>query len=249
MARRGPGRGRASNASGFTLLEVLVAVAILAISLTSLLTSQMNALRATRYAQQVTAAAFLAEYQLIEIEWLIKQEEDGWGDNDKEYEGDFSEQGWPDITYKCLVDMIEMPDYTALQAAAEDTDGMGNDLVEVQDTGEQAFDALGMVWPMVKSAIEQSIRRASCTVSWKDGENLPPHEFEVMTFWTDTSKLDQIQQAGGEVGEEDDTEDPDASGGAGGQGGSTPGGEGRGGGRPGIGGAGGPFTPPAGRGR
>ena len=253
MARRAPGPCRSSNASGFTLLEVLVAVAILAISLTSLLTSQMNALRATRYAQQVTAAAFLADYQLIEIEWKIKQEENGWGDNDKEYEGDFSEQGWPDITYKCLVDMIEMPDYTALQAAAEDTDGMGNDLVEVQDTGEQAFDALGMVWPMVKSAIEQSIRKASCTVYWTDGPDRPPHEFEVMTFWTDTTKLDQIQQAGGEVGEEDDTNDPDAGGGAGGgaggPGGGTPGGEGRGGGRGGIGGAGGPFTPPSGRGR
>lgn len=237
---------------GFTLLEVLVAVAILAISLTSLLGSQMQALRATRYAQQVTAAAFLAEYQLVEIEYVIQQEEDGWGENDREFEGDFAEQGWPDMNYSCLVDMIEMPDYTAIQAAmaAADTDGGGmSDQTGVQDTGEQAVDMLGMVWPMIKEAIEQSIRRSSCKVTWLDGKI--EHEFEVMTFWTDASKLDQIQQAGGESGEEDDSDSDDDDGGGGDPGGPDGPGGGRGGEggptRPGIGG--GPQTPPSQRGR
>ena len=56
-----------SGQAGFTLLEVLIAVAILALSLTSLLGSQIDSLRATRYAQGITAAAFLAELkQLLE---------------------------------------------------------------------------------------------------------------------------------------------------------------------------------------
>ena len=76
---------------GFTLLEVLVAVAILAISLTSLLDSQLASMQATRYARQLSAAAFLAEYQLVEIEF--QQRRDGWQTSDVTFKGDFDDQG------------------------------------------------------------------------------------------------------------------------------------------------------------
>ena len=234
-----------ADSRGFTLLEVLVAVAILAISLTSLLSSQMDALRATRYAQTVTAVAFLAEAKLIDIEFELKRE--GWGDADKEFEGDFAEDGWPDVTYTCLVDMIELPEYQALQMAhdAADTDGgigAGVGGVDMQDTGEQAFDMLGMVWPIVKGAVEQSIRKATCTAYWQDGKI--EHDFAVATYWTDVAKLSQLPQAGGEAGEEDDTE-PEPGEGPGG--GGDPGGRGgEGGAKPG-GTTPGPMQPTGGR--
>ena len=232
---------------GFTLLEVLVAVAILSISLTSLLTSQMNALRATRYAQSITAMAFLAESKLIDIEYQIKEEEDGWGDNDKEYEGDFSEEGWPDVTYHCVADMIEMPEYTALQRAADAADNAETEEsgINVQDAGEQAFDSLAMVWPIVKEAIERAIRKAHCTVYWTDG-NIA-RDFRVDTFWTDPSALTQLPSLGGESGEEDDTDDGDGGGGGAGSGGGGSAGSGssRGGGGGSAGGIGGPATPPS----
>lgn len=236
---------------GFTLLEVLVAVAILSISLTSLLTSQMNALRATRYAQSITAMAFLAEAKLVDIEYQIKEEEDGWGDNDKEYEGDFSEEGWPDVTYHCVADMIEMPDYSALQRAADAADSAESQAsgVDVQDVGEQAFDSLAMVWPIIKEAIERAIRKAHCTVYWTDG-NIA-REFRVDTFWTDPAALTQLPSLGGE--DSDDEEDGDGDGdgddrgGAGGRGGAGRGGSSgsKGGGGVQGGGIGGPATPPS----
>lgn len=225
---------------GFTLLEVLVAVAILSISLTSLLTSQMNALRATRYAQSITAMAFLAESKLIDIEYQIKEEEDGWGDNDKEYEGDFSEEGWPDVTYKCVADMIEMPEYSALQRAADAADAAESQEsgVDVQDVGEQAFDSLAMVWPIVKEAIERAIRKSHCTVYWNDGKIA--REFRVDTFWTDPTALTQLPSLGGEEGEEGDTGDDDGGGASPGDGGG-----GSGNGRPQVNTGDGPATPPS----
>lgn len=228
---------------GFTLLEVLIAVAILSISLTSLLTSQIAALRATRYAQAVTSAAFLAEYQLIEIEWQVKQEELGWGDNDKEFEGTFADQGWPDMRYACLVDMVELPDYSALQRAADDSENAnrptGPGTTGVKDAGEQAFDSLGMFWPMVKAAVERSLRKVSCTVTWTDGKLT--HDFTVQTYWTDPAKLNQLPQAGGEV-----TDDPQGEGGQG-TGGTGPGGTGPGS-STGKGGGGGGSVPTMGGG-
>lgn len=233
---------------GFTLLEVLVAVAILSISLTSLLTSQMNALRATRYAASITAMAFLAESKLIDIEWQIKEEEDGWGENDKEFEGDFSEEGWPEVTYKCVADKIEMPDYSALQRSADAADNAETQEsgVDTQDVGEQAFDSLGMVWPIIKEAIERAIRKAHCTVYWKDGKI--EQDFRVDTFWTDPAALTQLPALGGEQGEEGDVaEDGDGDGGAAPGGGGAGGGRapGGGGGAPGGGGIGGPANIPS----
>ncbi len=215
--------GRGSDA-GFTLLEVLIAVAILAFSLASLLRSQMNAMRATRYAQSVDLGGRRIVKQLIEIEWEMRQE--GWGDNDREFEGDFSDEGWPEVKYSCLVDMIELPDYTEMQQAADAAEaeegGGGIGGVDVQDASEQAFDSLGMVWPMVKGAVERSIRKATCTVTWDIG-NPEPEEFAVSTFWTDASKLKDVPPAGGEADEGDDSRDPGSSGGdSSGRGGPTP---------------------------
>ncbi|HFE44928.1 MAG TPA: prepilin-type N-terminal cleavage/methylation domain-containing protein, partial [Nannocystis exedens] len=43
--------GKPYGDGGFTLLEGMIAVAILGVSMTSLLTSQVASIRATRYAQ------------------------------------------------------------------------------------------------------------------------------------------------------------------------------------------------------
>ncbi|MBC8073863.1 MAG: prepilin-type N-terminal cleavage/methylation domain-containing protein [Deltaproteobacteria bacterium] len=236
----------ARGARGFTLLEVMIAVAILSMSLTSLLSSQMAAMRATRYARGVSVAAFLAESKLLDLEAQLLVE--GWGTADKTFEGEFNEEGWPDIRYECLVDFIEVPDFSVLQQAKDnaDTDGAGAGGMFVAGADDQAFSGIGMVWPMIKGAIEQGIRKPSCTVYWTDGAL--EHEFTVETFWTDVKQLNQLPQAGGEVDGTDDAEedpaDPAGGGGGGGAGGGT-GAGGRGGGttptgQPGIGGPTGP---------
>lgn len=268
--RKGGARKGGARTGGFTLLEVLVAVAILALSLTSLLSSQMASLRATDQARLYSSVAFLAEYQLVEIEWMLKEEfqgTGGWGNDDRTFEGDFADQNWASVTYVCVVDLIEMPEYTQLQQAADaaDTDGAGVGGYNVQDAGEQAFDTLGMVWPIIKEAIEQSIRKSWCTVRWTrdgslrrsqgDGTLCGDDEIDcmtVMTFWTDPSRLTQLPSLGGEAEDGDEQSDPNAPGGGGrdpGGGGRDPGGgAGGGGGRGGIGGPG-PAMPPSQRGK
>ncbi len=193
---RGARTGTKAATTGFTLLEVMVAVGILAMSLTSLLSSQMASLRATRYARDVTIASFLAEYQLVEVEWLMRK--DGWIQDDKRYEGDFSDLGWPDIRYNCLVDFIKMPEFSQIQKAKQQADGTtdGYSGTYYRSAKDQAFTAMGMVWATVKLAIEQSIRKTSCTVKWRDGSL--EHDFQVVTFWADPEKLKLLPQLGEE---------------------------------------------------
>lgn len=56
------------NRAGFTLLEVMIALAIIAISLTSLFGSQSRSLSLAAEAKFNTAAAFLAQEKLAEYE-------------------------------------------------------------------------------------------------------------------------------------------------------------------------------------
>jgi type II secretion system protein I len=241
MARRTDSAARPGAAeAGFTLLEVLIAVAILAVSLSSLMGSQMNSMAATRYARDITAAALLAEHQIVELEFFHRQE--GWVSSDVDYEGDFNEQGYPDMQWTCTVHFIELPEYNQLIEAKEGADeAAGEDGDNVMDAGDQAFGALGMVWPIVKAAIESSIRKVDCTVFWKNGTI--DEEFTVQTFWTDPAALQQLPGAGGEFTDEDDNSGEDEGegeqGGESGPGGGRGGGRGGGGPRPAVGGPGG----------
>lgn len=233
---------RKSDDAGFTLLEVLIAVAILAVSLSSLMGSQLNSMAATRYARDITAAALLAEYQIVELEFLHRQE--GWVSSDVEYEGDFGEQGYSNMTWVCTVHFIELPEYNQLIEAKEGVDeAAGEDSDNVMDAGDQAFGALGMVWPIVKQAIESSIRKVDCKVMWKHGTL--DEEFTVQTFWTDPQALQQLPGAGGEFTDEDDNSGDEEAGESGGStgpggGGGGGGGGGRGGPRPAVPAVGGP---------
>jgi hypothetical protein len=59
-----------------------------------------------------------------------------------------------------------------------------------------------MVWPMVKQAIERSIRKVKCTVFWKDGSIA--NEYTIYTFWADPEKLKTLPGLGGEAKEGDE---------------------------------------------
>ncbi len=54
--------------AGFTLLEVMVAIAILSITLVVLLSIVTNNIRATNHAKMTTAATLLARTKMVDIE-------------------------------------------------------------------------------------------------------------------------------------------------------------------------------------
>lgn len=216
-----PAPKRPYGDGGFTLLEVMIAVGILGMSMSALLTSQVSAVRATRYAQRLTSVAFLGEYAIIDIEWRMAKD-GGWVNEDRRYEGDFSDQGWPEVRYNCLVDFLEIPDYNKIRAAKDAKKAeQGGTGVQYKDAGDKAFSALALVWPMVKAAIEQSIRKVTCKVTWPDGRE--KGELALSTYWTDPEKLSKIPKMGGEAvpGEEGGGGDQSGAGGRGGSGPSS----------------------------
>lgn len=76
---------------GFSLLEVMVALAILVVSLTLLMETQGSAAQITREAGRIITASDLAQYILNDA--LLILEEDGFSTDDVEEDGDFDDLG------------------------------------------------------------------------------------------------------------------------------------------------------------
>ncbi len=101
-------RNRTPN--GFTLLEVMIAVAVLAITLTVLFGSQSQSLSLAAEAKFNTKAAFLAELKMAELESGIIDIEDD--------EGDFGED-YPNFRWSIVVEDASFTDYEFLEDIEE----------------------------------------------------------------------------------------------------------------------------------
>ncbi len=109
-------------ALGFSLLEVLIALAILGMSLGVLLQSQAQSLDATGRARDYNIASSLMRSKLVDIEAEVLA--DGFVMGSTESEGDFAEDGFPDFKWSAKVSEIEM-DLTSISSLCESM--MGSD--------------------------------------------------------------------------------------------------------------------------
>ena len=87
-----------TKTEGFTLLEVMVAVALLAIALTAVLGSQSQSVSLAGEAKFNTTAALLAQSKMAEVE--VEDAEDLTSDS-----GDFGED-FPDYTWEMTVSSV-----------------------------------------------------------------------------------------------------------------------------------------------
>lgn len=85
----------------FTLLEVVIALAILGVTLVAVFDITSNAMTSHVYAKKLTVATLLARSKMVDLEQeLIDQ---GFPSDDDEDSGDFSDDGWPSIQWRSRV--------------------------------------------------------------------------------------------------------------------------------------------------
>ncbi len=117
-----------SSRRGFTLLEVMVAMAILALGLTTILSSQTGLFAATRRVQNETHAASLMRCKMTELE--LELLEDGYPIIEQSDSGECCEDEDTD-GFRCewLVQTVELPQPSSFEGESPD---------ESEDTGEEA---------------------------------------------------------------------------------------------------------------
>jgi general secretion pathway protein I len=231
--RRAARRRRARGEAGFSLLEVLIAVAILASSIIVILNIVTRNVRATNHAKMTTTATFLARSKIVDVEDEVR--ETGFVDNDQDDQGDFSEEGFPQFRWRTLVEKVELPTDIAQQAqeGAQDATQSGSPLMAM--AGFMGGFMSALIEP-IRIGLEESVRRVTVQVTW-DEIGRGDQTIEVVTFVTDPSKLDMAM--GGLAGAAGLPSGAGAGAGAGAGTGATPGGAtpGAGGGTPPTGGA------------
>ena len=189
--------------AGFTLVEVMVAVAILALSLSAIFSTEAGAARMAHRSRKMGIASLLARCKMGEIEEQIAAEGlpavfDSGSDSccaDAEVDG-FS-CDW-EIHPVLLPDAMFATDdtlgtasgdpgagpATASPASGEPSTPFG-DLSQAQPqdllAGGAELDgiasiALQQVYPILKPSFESQIRRATVTVRWKEGAT--DHDFD-----------------------------------------------------------------------
>jgi general secretion pathway protein I len=112
-------RPAAIRQRGFTLMEVMVALAILGFGLVVLIKSTANNIHAAEQAHMMGIATDLARGKMYDVEEMLLK--DGFTDTDQSQTDPkpFDEEGWPNIYYSYKVDQVELPDFDQLQAMAQ----------------------------------------------------------------------------------------------------------------------------------
>ncbi len=181
---------------GFSLLEVMVALAVLAMAFMALADLGGGALRNHAFARDLSAATLLARGKLAELE--EKYEDVGFKDFDEQEDGDFADAGRPDVKWR--VELVR-PDphlsaeqLVATLAGAEGGDaqalvgklfGGGASSGDGKSSGPTtAPGAAGaMAGQMLQTQLtafgeqlKKSLRELRLTVAWNDGK---PRSFAV----------------------------------------------------------------------
>ncbi len=125
---------------GFTLLEVMVALAILGFALAVLIKSTANNINASEQSHMMGIATDLARGKMYDIEEKLLKE--GFTDTDQSQTDlkPFDEEGWPNVFYSYKVEQVELPDFDQLQAMAQ---GKANAMMGSGSAGSALGSALG----------------------------------------------------------------------------------------------------------
>ena len=184
---------------GFTLLEVVVALAILGMALMAIFDLNAGAVSNHVYTKRLTVASLLARSKMTDLEQKLYDE--GFSNDDDEESGDFSEDGWSQFKWRARIiapktegvtpdqligAIFNLPigdkaDGDPMGGIASLFGGGGGDKKGASGgpqpggMGGMGGAAMGMAQPMFTQMIQQitqTVREVHLTVFWMEGTQL-----------------------------------------------------------------------------
>ena len=160
---------------GFTLLELMIAVFILAMAVAVLLGTQSTSMRMMGYANNTSVVTMLTRSKMQDIEYEVAQTVKKEGIKEKYEEtidGDFRDQGYGDIKWSALIQSIELSD----DAATDCVDSVTKQIYGEGDEGgtlsgnttiTQFLPMMVGFMPQIINQLGQRIRRITLTTTWE----------------------------------------------------------------------------------
>ncbi|HVV87020.1 MAG TPA: prepilin-type N-terminal cleavage/methylation domain-containing protein [Kofleriaceae bacterium] len=121
---QGRARTRRGDRGGFTLAEVMIALAILGLGLTMLVRSIAGNISSAQEAMYMGIVADVGRGKMYDIEEHLAQE--GFKDTEEHDEGTFEDEGWPAIKWEYRVIPVELPSFEKLMGMDKSRSGSGS---------------------------------------------------------------------------------------------------------------------------
>ncbi len=173
--------------NGFSLMEVMVALALLALSFTSLVLVQSRATSLAVKARSISIATQLARYQLMECkrdaQKIIASA------SDFKLEGDFLEAGFEKFTWECHAPRFNMrtPSASALESQAKAKAPEGT-----KDSFGATSSAMSPMMSLITDSLGNSVRELVVIIRWSD--NSIEDEIRVVTHIVDLAAMSALSK-------------------------------------------------------
>ena len=176
--------------SGFTLLEVMIAIGILAIGIGAILVAENNSLDVTLRAKRMSTVAMLAKNALIEAERLTegKSFTEVTSDSEGKFDAPYADYSWTrkikEITFPNVLDPSQSGqagEKTSNANAGKDTSSTS---ASSADPSSGAIDQnVSRIVKLATNYLSKSSREITVTIKWKEkGED---QKFSVSQYWVD----------------------------------------------------------------
>lgn len=197
-----------SDERGFTLLEVLIALAIMVICFASVLSVESGAINASARAKTMNIVQMLAKNKMIETEYLMQGQ---IFDSVKKEDGGTFADPYQDYRWTTTVKEIDFPNITGAISSA--TGGGGPDATggaggagggganpaatggganpAVPGADQPTTDIAQQVSRLVTQYLSQAVREVTITIYWKKGSG--EQHYSISTYWVDLAHDFQIQ--------------------------------------------------------
>lgn len=184
--RRGFGAGRTFPDSGFTLLEVMFALVILAMSLIVLMQNQTQSVSLAERARGWDHATALASAKIAELSMIAQQQ--GIEKVKNEETGEFDQAKFPGYRWKSWTRPVPQPNFQALAGLAS------------AENEEENPSAGAMAGPMqmIAKAWNECLTELHVEITWGEGQT--PRSFELTTHLLAKDTSIKIQGIVGALG-------------------------------------------------
>ena len=163
----------ARNEAGFTLLEVLIALAILVMSLGTILAIEGGSINASDRSKHMNIVAMLARNEMIQTELDIEGKT--FDEVDKETEGKF-DAPYGDYGWKRTIKELKFPNFASLAGAQNDSENQVSDMLS----------------KLFSSYMSKAMREVTVEILWKKSGQ--QQSVSVTTYWVDLNHEFNLSQ-------------------------------------------------------
>ncbi len=146
---------------GFSLLEAVIALAILTIGLISIINSESISLKMFDFSQNNTVGAILARYQMTYFDFVLTNKT--FSEIQEEQKGDFKDLGYENFSWEMKLEKDEdIAKLGKLVSSQEAKEGENS-------AASLAASFIGISPEIITKTLEENIKKLTLTIRWESG--------------------------------------------------------------------------------